>query len=73
MFVTSPTRPSSILAPGSVQQAEWPSDRAAIEIGDVVLTNKKIREVLKWAPQTTLVEGLRRTAKYFGPRLEKYL
>ena len=58
---------------GSVQQAEWPSDRAAIEIGDVVLTNKKIRDVLEWAPQITLAEGLRRTAKYFGPRLEKYL
>ena len=58
---------------GVVKYIEWPPDRKSIEIGDAVISNKKLRSSLNWVPQTDLEEGLIRTREYFTPCLEKYL
>jgi UDP-glucose 4-epimerase len=58
---------------GTVRRVPWPKDRAALEIGDAVISNAKIKEILRWRPRFTLEEGLQRTRAYFRPVLSKYL
>ena len=58
---------------GQVSYVEWPSNREAIEIGDAVISNLKIKSTLHWAPEHDLVGGLARTGEYFRPWLDKYL
>lgn len=58
---------------GAVRFVPWPADRAAIEIGDAVISNRKIRAQLAWAPTYTLREGLEHAREYFLPRLRDYL
>jgi UDP-glucose 4-epimerase len=58
---------------GEVRFVDWPSERQAMEVGDAVISNAKIRAMLGWAPQCDLASGLARTAEYFRPRLDAYL
>lgn len=58
---------------GRVKTVPWPKDREAIEIGDAVIENKKIKEALGWTPSTDLKRGLEITRDYYRPLLEKYL
>jgi UDP-glucose 4-epimerase len=58
---------------GTVRFVEWPPERKAIEIGDAVICNRKIKDALGWKPRIDLREGLARTKEYFAPRLRLYL
>lgn len=58
---------------GKVRFVEWPKDREAIEIGDAMISNNKIKSVLNWAPQYDVRSGLIKTKEYFAPRLNQYL
>lgn len=58
---------------GSIEFVEWPADRAALEIGDAVISNDKIRSTLDWAPSCSLADGLARTRDYFASRMTSYL
>ncbi|MBI3774171.1 MAG: NAD-dependent epimerase/dehydratase family protein [Gammaproteobacteria bacterium] len=58
---------------GRVRYVEWPKDREMIEIGHAVISNKKTKAVLNWAPQTDLTAGLIKTKDYFAPCLGQYL
>lgn len=58
---------------GSVKFIEWPEDRKAIEVGDAIISNKKIKSVLNWHPRFDLETGLIETKEYFIPCLEQYL
>lgn len=58
---------------GKVKFVDWPKDREVIEIGDAVISNNKIKSVLKWAPKFDLPSGLILTKSYFTPCLERYL
>ncbi|MDZ7646831.1 MAG: GDP-mannose 4,6-dehydratase [Cytophagales bacterium] len=58
---------------GSVRFIEWPKDREAIEVGDAVVSNKKIKSILEWNPQFGLVEGLSKTRDYFRAFKSSYL
>jgi len=58
---------------GSVQMIEWPKERKAIEIGDSVISNSKIKEKLGWVPKVLLEDGLKLTKDYFKHRLTNYL
>ena len=58
---------------GEVKFVDWPSERAAIEIGDAVISNAKIKQALGWAPLVPMAEGLVKTKEYFTPLLKKYL
>ena len=62
-----------LLMGGSVQMIEWPKDRRAIEIGDVVISNEKIKERLDWVPIVGLEDGLKHTFDYFKDNLDHYL
>lgn len=58
---------------GTVRFREWPQNRAAIEVGDAAVSNRRIREELGAVFPTSLPEGLARTRDYFLPRLGAYL
>ncbi len=58
---------------GSVKYIEWPKDRKSTEIGDAIISNKKIKEVLDWSPKYDLRSGLLKTKEYFIPCLKEYL
>ena len=58
---------------GNVRFIEWPKNREVIEVGDAVISNKKIRETLGWQHVTELRDGLQRTRSYFSPQLNNYL
>lgn len=58
---------------GTVRFVEWPKDRVAIEIGDAVISNRKIKSVLGWTAGVDLASGLTKTRDYFLPCLEEYL
>ena len=58
---------------GSVQMVNWPKDRKAIEIGDAVISNAKIKGRFGWKPKVGFEEGLKLTYDYFRDKLEHYL
>ena len=58
---------------GRIRFVEWPKERAAIEIGDAIISNEKIQATLHWAPTHDLAAGLIKTGAYFRPCLDRYL
>ena len=58
---------------GSIRFIPWPADRRAIEVGDAVISNAKIKGLLGWKPQYSLSEGMILTRDYFRPCLNDYL
>jgi UDP-glucose 4-epimerase len=58
---------------GSIELIDWPKERRSIEIGDAVISNKKIREILGWNPKVKLMEGLAQTGEYYSTCLERYI
>jgi UDP-glucose 4-epimerase len=58
---------------GQVKLVEWPRGRKNTEIGDAIISNKKIKDVLNWAPQHNLKTGLVNTKAYYANCLEEYL
>jgi UDP-glucose 4-epimerase len=64
---------SRIMGTGKVDYIGWPANRRAIEIGDAILSNKKIKEVVGWKPKTDLIEGLIAAKIYFEKYLNYYI
>jgi len=58
---------------GSYEQVPWPKERKAIEIGNFVVSYKKINELLGWYPKTSIEEGIKKTVEWYKPRLDDYL
>ena len=58
---------------GSVQLIDWPKGRKAIEIGDAVISNAKIKRKLGWVPKIGFEDGLKATFDYYKNKLDKYL
>ena len=58
---------------GSVNFVSWPKGRKAIDVGDAVISNKKIKNYFNWTPQNKLEAGFIKTKKYYETCLEKYL
>ena len=58
---------------GDVVFVDWPKDRELIEVGDAIISNKKIKALINWKPEYTLQDGLMETKKYFESCLNKYL
>lgn len=58
---------------GTVRFTEWPKNRAAIEIGDAVISNAKMKATLGWEPRVSLVSGLSYTKDYYVRCLDRYL
>lgn len=62
-----------IFGTGSIKFIEWPSDRKAIEIGDALISNKKLKTTLSWEPFTGIETGLQKTKEFYANNLSYYL
>ncbi|MDI6738901.1 MAG: NAD-dependent epimerase/dehydratase family protein [Candidatus Edwardsbacteria bacterium] len=51
----------------------WPAERRAIEVGDAVISNARIKSLLGWAPRIDFAEGARATRDYYRQCLNHYL
>ena len=58
---------------GKVKFIEWPTGRRSTEIGDAIMSNKKIKKVLGWTPSYDLGDGLVKTKDYYEVCLDQYL
>lgn len=58
---------------GKVKLVAWPKDREPIEIGNAVISNKKIKSLINWRPLTDLKNGLVMTKGYYETCMVKYL
>ena len=57
---------------GRVTFVEWPHGRKNIDIGDAIISNQKIKNLLSWSPQINLIDGLCLTKNYYQSCLDKY-
>lgn len=46
---------------GGVETVDWPEKRRRIDVGNVELSSKRLREITGWHPRFTLKTGLQRT------------
>lgn len=58
---------------GKIEFISWPPGRKSIDVGDAVINNNKIKEMLGWIPEVDIREGLLKTKEYFVPCLNEYL
>ena len=63
----------NIVGKGAVKHVPWPEEWANLDVGDVSISNARIKELLGWKPKTTLEEGLQETKTFFEDRLDIYL
>jgi UDP-glucose 4-epimerase len=63
----------AVVGKGGVDQVPWPQDWAAMDVGDVSISNARIKAALSWTPRTTLAEGLALTRDYYLEHLDTYL
>jgi UDP-glucose 4-epimerase len=63
----------SVFQSGSIKYIDWPVDSKAIEIGDALISNKKIKKSLSWKPETKLIDGLKLTRDFYLNNLQNYL
>jgi nucleoside-diphosphate-sugar epimerase len=64
-LLASATTIVEIAGSGRVELVPWPSERAAIDIGDFVSDFAAARHVLGWQPRTSFADGVRRTVDFF--------
>ena len=58
---------------GQVKFIEWPVTRKRVEVGDAIISNRKIKSVCDWSPLYDLKNGLIQTKEYYkNCDLEKY-
>jgi len=62
-----------VMGKGDVKQVPWPAEWVSLDVGDVSISNAKIRRMVGWAPKTDLEEGLGLTRDFFESRLAEYL
>jgi UDP-glucose 4-epimerase len=51
----------SVFGRGRVVNVDWPDGRRRIDIGDVLISSAKLREVMDWQPRFSFEEGLMKT------------
>ena len=58
---------------GEVRFVDWPQGRKAIDVGDAIISNARLKSATDWTPGFTIETGLARTREYYQTCLEKYL
>ena len=61
-----------IVGSGTLEDADWPEDKARIDIGDFEADHSRITAELGWQPTVGLEEGLRRTVEFYREHGEHY-
>jgi UDP-glucose 4-epimerase len=58
---------------GQITYVDWPKESRAIDIGDAVISNQKIKQTLNWSPEVNLETGLNITKDFYQTCLDKYI
>ncbi|MCP4638884.1 MAG: NAD-dependent epimerase/dehydratase family protein [bacterium] len=58
---------------GRVAHVEWPKEWTNLDVGDVAISNAKMKEATGWQPRSTVRDGLAKTVEFFKLRLDSYL
>ena len=61
------------LGKGTVIYVDWPIGKKATDVGDAILSNKKIKDLLGWTQGTNLESGFAQTKAYYENCLKEYL
>ncbi|MBN2307945.1 MAG: NAD-dependent epimerase/dehydratase family protein [Candidatus Hydrogenedentes bacterium] len=62
-----------VFGSGGVKHVPWPEEWMNLDVGDVAISNAKIKALVPWAPACTIPEGLARTKAFFESRRTTYL
>jgi UDP-glucose 4-epimerase len=62
-----------VIGAGGVKHVPWPEDWKPMDVGDVSISNEKIRALIHWIPMVALGDGLAKTKEFFETRLPTYL
>jgi len=62
---------AQIFKKSKVQFVDWPTERLHMEIGNMTLSNEKLRARTGWVPRWDLEAGLMKTKSLAGQRLEE--
>ncbi len=63
----------SVVGKGGVDQVPWPEDWVAMDVGDVSISNARIKKAIPWRPQVGLKDGLLKTRYYYEANMGTYL
>ena len=58
---------------GQVIFVDWPVGAQSVDVGNAVLSNKKIKALLGWLPRVNLTDGFALTKAYYEKYLDLYL
>ena len=58
---------------GTLRIMEWPKERKQIEIGDAIISNNKLKQMLEWSQEENLESGLLKTKAFYETCLQYYL
>ena len=61
------------LGKGAVIYVDWPIGKKTTDVGDAILYNKKIKDLLGWTQETNLESGFAQTKAYYENCLKEYL
>jgi UDP-glucose 4-epimerase len=62
-----------VFGSGNVRHVAWPKDWVHMDVGDVSISNEKIKGLVNWSPKTGVLEGLKKTKVFFEEKLDLYL
>lgn len=58
---------------GKFEFVPWSEKARAIDVGDVVVDYKKLRDFTGWYPKISFEDGIRKTVEFYKERLDEYL
>lgn len=62
-----------VIGNGNVKHVPWPKDWAQMDVGDVSISNAKLRNFIAWSPSVDLRDDLAKTRDFYEARLQTYL
>jgi len=62
-----------VIGRAGVRYVDWPAGRKAVDVGDAVISNAKIKKAVDWRQHFDLERGLERTKLYYEGCLKEYL
>lgn len=62
-----------VVGRGEVRHVPWPEDWVSLDVGDVAISNARVKQCFPWNPKVGLEEGLARTRDFYSGHMDDYL